>query len=68
VTLSWSVPSREAKDGDVVVARTGTDVSVKRYELRNDGAYLVSHRNPMRVDAPGTRIIGKVVGLIRPVC
>lgn len=63
-------PDTRVKHGDVVVARIGEEVSVKRYESRGDSAYLVSQLGPMRIDAPGAQvqIIGRVVGLVRPCC
>jgi repressor LexA len=63
-------PDSSVGHGDVVVARVGAEVSVKRYETGLDGAFLVSETGPLRVDARGAqvRIIGKVVGLIRPRC
>lgn len=56
--------------GDVIVARVGSEVSVKRYETRGDGAYLVSQAGATRIDGSGShvQILGKVVGLIRPTC
>jgi repressor LexA len=61
-------PDPAVKHGDVVVARIGAEVSVKRYERRGDEAFLVSQVGPMRIDGQGAQvqIIGKVVGLIRP--
>jgi repressor LexA len=61
-------PTPHVGHGDVVVARVGAEVSVKRYEGRADGAYLVSRLGRVRVDARAShvQIIGKVVGLIRP--
>jgi len=61
-------PDPDVKHGDVVVARIGTEVSVKRYEARGDGAYLISRLGPTPVESRGSgvEIIGRVVGLIRP--
>ena len=61
-------PDPGARTGDVVVARVGSEVSVKRYEQRGDGAYLASQAGFLPVDGPGphVEIIGRVVGLIRP--
>lgn len=63
-------PDPGVRTGDIVVARVGSEVSVKRYEARGDGAYLVSQAGLMRIDGPGpqVQIVGKVVGLIRPGC
>lgn len=63
-------PETNVKHGDVVVARIGEEVSVKRYENRGDSAYLVSQLGPMQIGAQGVhiQIIGRVVGLIRPCC
>ena len=44
-------PDRDVHSGDVVVARVGGEVSVKRYE---------------KAGATPVEILGKVVGLIRP--
>jgi len=63
-------PERAAASGDVVVARIGTEVSVKRYEMRGDSEYLVSQMGPVRIDSKGSdvQILGRVVGLIRSAC
>lgn len=63
-------PDRAATSGDVVVARIGTEVTVKRYEMRGGGEYLVSQMSPFRIDsnAPDVQILGRVVGLIRSAC
>jgi repressor LexA len=61
-------PGPGAGHGDVVVARVGSEVSVKRFETRGAVDFLVSQVGEMRVDSvvPGIEILGKVVGLIRP--
>jgi repressor LexA len=61
-------PGPAAHAGDIVVARVGSEVAVKGYELRGDGAFLVSQGGWLPVDGPGPRveIVGRVVGLIRP--
>jgi repressor LexA len=63
-------PEPAVKSGDVVVARVGSEVSVKRYETREGCDYLVSQLGPMKIDssAPQVQILGRVVGLIRPAC
>jgi repressor LexA len=60
-------PECAAASGDVVVARIGTEVTVKRYEMRGGGQYLVSQMGPVRIDSKGpeVEILGRVVGLIR---
>ncbi|MCI0452589.1 MAG: transcriptional repressor LexA [Candidatus Latescibacteria bacterium] len=60
-------PDREAASGDVVVARVGTEVTVKRYELRGGSEYLVSQMGPVKIDSKGpqVQILGRVIGLIR---
>jgi repressor LexA len=63
-------PDGAVHSGDVVVARVGGEVSVKRYETRGGSNYLVNQTGSIRLDADGpqTQILGKVVGLIRPSC
>jgi repressor LexA len=63
-------PERAAASGDVVVARIGAEVTVKRYEMRGDTEYLVSQMGPVRIDSKGpeVEILGRVVGLIRLSC
>jgi SOS-response transcriptional repressor LexA len=63
-------PDPSVQSGDVVVARVNGEVSVKRFETRAGGNYLVSQMGPVRIDATGSQvqIVGKVVGLIRPCC
>ncbi|HXV13410.1 MAG TPA: transcriptional repressor LexA [Candidatus Krumholzibacteria bacterium] len=60
-------PEREAASGDVVVARIGGEVTVKRYEMRGGSEYLVSQMGPVKIDSKGpqVQILGRVVGLIR---
>jgi repressor LexA len=60
-------PDRAATSGDVVVARIGTEVTVKRYEMRGGGEYLVSQMGPVKIDSKVV-ILGRVVGLIRSPC
>lgn len=63
-------PDPSVHSGDVVVARVGGEVTVKRYETRGGVDYLVSQMGPVKIDAggPHVQILGKVVGLIRPSC
>ncbi len=63
-------PGPDVEDGDVVVARVGSEVSVKRYETRSGDRYLVSRVETLKIDpyAPRVEILGKVVGLVRPTC
>jgi repressor LexA len=63
-------PDRTATSGDVVVARVGSEVTVKRYEMRGGSEYLVSQMGPVRIDSKGSevQILGRVVGLIRSAC
>jgi repressor LexA len=60
-------PERAAASGDVVVARVGGEITVKRYETRGGSEYLVSKMGPVPIDATGppAQILGRVVGLIR---
>lgn len=60
-------PERAAANGDIVVARVGTEVTVKRYEIRGGNEYLVSQMGPVKIESKGpqTQILGRVVGLIR---
>lgn len=60
-------PDRAAASGDVVVARVGAEVTVKRYEMRGGNEYLVSQMGPIKIDSKGPQvlILGRVVGLIR---
>ncbi len=60
-------PERAAASGDVVVARVGGEITVKRYEARGGSEYLVSQMGPVKIDAKGpqVQILGRVVGLIR---
>lgn len=62
-------PDRAAASGDVVVARVGAEVTVKRYEMRGGNEYLVSQMGPIKIDSKGpqVQILGRVVGLIRSV-
>jgi repressor LexA len=63
-------PAHQAESGDVVVAQVGSEVTVKRYEVRGGNEYLVSQMGPIRIDPQGNQvqILGRVVGLIRPAC
>jgi repressor LexA len=60
-------PDRTAASGDVVVAKVGGEITVKRYEMRAGNEYLVSQRGPVKIDTKGpqVQILGRVVGLIR---
>lgn len=63
-------PEPEASTGDIVVAKVGGEMTVKRYEVRGTGIYLVPQNSGMRpIDMSSlgddVKIIGKVVGLIR---
>jgi len=60
-------PDRTAASGDVVVARVGGEITVKRYEMRAGNEYLVSQMGPVKIDSKGpqVQILGRVVGLIR---
>ncbi len=60
-------PVREAASGDVVVARVGGEVTVKRYEMRAGSEYLVSQMGRVKIEpkGPQVQILGRVVGLIR---
>jgi len=63
-------PVTETHHGDLVVARVGSETTVKRYEEREGVTYLVpeNHRmEPMAIPGDGgtVRILGKVTGLIR---
>lgn len=61
----------EAKDGQIVVARIGDEVTVKRFKRRRDGVELIAENPdyaPIIVDAgsPDFALEGIAVGLIRP--
>jgi repressor LexA len=63
-------PEPEAATGDIVVAKVRGEMTVKRYEVRGTGVYLVPQNSGMRpVDVSSlgedVEIVGKVVGLIR---
>jgi repressor LexA len=63
-------PDQAAVHGDIVVARVGSETTVKRYEERTTGVYLVpenSGMHPIEISSRGddVRILGRVVGLIR---
>ena len=60
-------PDRAAASGDVVVARVGAEVTVKRYEMRGGNEYLVSQMGPIKIDPKGPQvlILGRVVALLR---
>ena len=61
--------SRTAKSGDIVLAYVNGDFTIKRYELRRDGAYLIAENpayEPLRItEADSGRIWGVVVGAVR---
>lgn len=61
-------PEGSASIGDVVVARVGGEVTVKRYEMRAGNEYLTSQRGSTQFDSKGpqVQILGRVIGLIRP--
>lgn len=63
-------PAGSASSGDIVVAKVGGEITVKRYEMRAGGEYLVSQMGPVKIDtkAPHVQILGRVVGLIRSAC
>lgn len=54
------------RNGDIVVARFGDEVTVKTLRVMNDGVWLVP-QNPMyeRIPADACQIMGKVVGTYR---
>jgi repressor LexA len=61
----------DARDGQIVVARIGDDVTVKRFRRRNGGVELIAENPdyaPIIVDAgsPDFALEGIAVGLIRP--
>ena len=61
-------PESETAHGDIVVAKIGEETTVKRYEVRDGGVYLVprnSGHEPIDITTTEARILGKVVGLIR---
>lgn len=61
--------ARKARSGDIVLAYVNGEFTIKRYELKKDGAYLVAENPaylPIRVvDADAGRIWGVVVGTVR---
>lgn len=57
-------PDRDAKHGDVVVARINGETAVKRYEAEGSARRLVSSTGRVALDS-SVEVIGKVVGLIR---
>jgi repressor LexA len=57
-------PESAAQHGDVVVARIGSETSIKRYEVRDGKRRLVSAQGPVALDG-SVQILGRVVGLIR---
>lgn len=63
--------SRKAKSGDIVLAYVNGDFTIKRYELRKDGAYLLAENpsyEPIRItEADAGRIWGVVVGAVRTI-
>jgi len=61
----------EARDGQIVVARIGDDVTVKRFRRRRGGIELIAENPdyaPIIVDSgsPDFALEGIAVGLIRP--
>ena len=58
-----------ARDGEIVVARLGDDVTVKRLHIRGRTALLLPENpkfDPIKFDEE-TAVVGIVVGLIRDV-
>jgi len=63
-------PDPRATHGDLVVARVGGQTTVKRYEARPDGPYLVPDRvgrasGAIALPDADVELVGTVVGLIR---
>ena len=61
-------PSPRPKHGEIVVALVGGETTVKRYEARTDGPYLVPENkrlSPIRLADQRWEIQGRVVGLQR---
>ena len=63
-------PDPATENGDIVVARVAGKTTVKRFEEREDGVFLVPENSriaPIDISERGRdiRILGKVVGLIR---
>lgn len=61
-------PKARVKHGDIVVALVGGETTVKRYEVRTDGPYLVPENKrlaPIRLAGQRWEIQGCVVGLQR---
>ncbi|WP_242918038.1 LexA family protein [Pontibacter liquoris] len=60
---------RKARSGDIVLAYVEGEFTIKRYELRKDGAYLIAENPnypPICIqDAEAGRIWGIVVGTVR---
>lgn len=61
-------PDEESVSGDIVVAKVGDHVTVKRYEVQN-GRVLLIPENPemgiIETTGNDVEILGKVVGLLR---
>ena len=61
--------SRKAKSGDIVLAYVNGEFTIKRYELKKDGAWLLPENPsyaPIHVtEAEAGRIWGVVVGTVR---
>lgn len=61
-------PQQTANHGDLVAALLGDEATVKRINFATDGVLLMPSNpayQPIPVDREDSRIIGKVVGLIR---
>jgi len=62
-------PSKNALNGDIVIAMLGDEATVKRFERKGDQIYLIPENNnypPIPVNnREDFSIIGKVVGVIR---
>ena len=61
--------SRTAKSGEIVLAFVAGEFTIKRLEIRADGAYLLAENikyKPIRVtEAESGRVWGVVVGMVR---
>jgi repressor LexA len=61
-------PQDTANHGDLVAVRIGDDATVKRLHLDPGGAKLLSANpayDPILIDREDTRVIGRIVGVIR---
>ncbi|MBF9252502.1 translesion error-prone DNA polymerase V autoproteolytic subunit [Pontibacter sp. 172403-2] len=61
--------ARKAKSGDIVLAYVNGEFTIKRFELKTDGAYLLAENPnymPIHItEADAGRIWGVVVGTVR---